>query len=77
MTSHWMPQINQTMCTGCGECIIRCSTGALGWHTDKAALLQTELCTYCAACEDVCPIHAIELPYLIVKYGHREEAIDE
>jgi ferredoxin len=70
MTTHdypWLPRIEQVLCTGCGECIARCPTGALGWQADKAALVQPQLCTYCATCEDVCPVGAIELPYLIVK----------
>lgn len=67
MTSQWMPQINQTMCMSCGDCIAKCPTGALGNHLDKAALLYPELCTYCAVCEDICPVGAIKLPLLIVK----------
>ena len=70
MTTHdypWLPSVEQALCTGCGECIARCPTGALGWQAAKAALVQPQLCTYCAACEDVCPVGAVELPYLIVK----------
>lgn len=72
MTLQWMPQINQIRCTGCGDCIASCPTGALGSQNDKAVLLHPDLCTYCAACEDVCPSGAIELPYLIVKHDYRE-----
>jgi ferredoxin len=39
----------------------------LGWRDAKAALLHPQLCTYCAACEDICEPGAIELPYLVVK----------
>jgi NAD-dependent dihydropyrimidine dehydrogenase PreA subunit len=62
-----MPQINQAQCIACGDCIARCPTGALGKQAGKAALLHPELCTYCTLCEDVCPVGAIELPFLIVK----------
>lgn len=51
MPSLWMPQINRTLCTGCGECITRCPTNALDKTAGKAALLDPELCTYCAECE--------------------------
>lgn len=67
--SGWFPRIDQTSCTGCGDCITSCPTGALGLRDDKAALLQPERCTYCAACEDVCPVGAIELPFMIIKRG--------
>lgn len=62
-----MPQINQTICIGCSDCIANCPTGALGRHLDKASLLYPELCVYCTVCEDICPVGAIELPFLIVK----------
>ncbi|MBP8291710.1 MAG: 4Fe-4S binding protein [Caldilineaceae bacterium] len=29
-------------------------------------LLYPDRCTYCTACEDVCPTDAIALPFLIV-----------
>jgi ferredoxin len=77
MSSQWMPQIDQMKCIGCGDCIASCPTRALGQKADKAALLRPDLCTYCRACEDVCPVGAIELPFLIVKYEQREETLDE
>jgi NAD-dependent dihydropyrimidine dehydrogenase PreA subunit len=73
MASQWMPRINQIKCTGCGDCIAVCPTGALGWQNGKATLLNPELCTYCAACEEVCLVAAIELPYMILKWGQRQD----
>jgi NAD-dependent dihydropyrimidine dehydrogenase PreA subunit len=77
MPNQWMPRINQTKCSGCGDCIPICPTHALGWQNGKAALLKPELCNYCAVCEDVCPVGAIELPYLIMKCEHQREVKDE
>lgn len=68
----WMPQIDPNLCNGCGACIERCPTGALGWHDGKAALVNPQQCTYCAACESICPTNAIVLPYLIVKSTSEE-----
>lgn len=63
--TSWLPYIDQTACTGCGDCIVQCPTGALAWENDKANLAHPELCIYCATCEDICPVNAIELPFLI------------
>lgn len=65
--SQWMPQIAVSRCNGCGDCIAQCPTGALGWHAGKAALLHPDHCIYCALCETICPVSAIELPYLVLK----------
>lgn len=76
MNAQWMPQINHRICIGCGDCIASCPTAALGRLNGRANLLQPENCTYCAACEMVCPVSAIELPYLIVKNEYSKEARD-
>lgn len=68
MTHQWLPQIDRLKCSGCGDCIANCPTHALGWQGGKASLLSPDLCTYCTLCEDVCPVGAIELPFLIVKH---------
>ena len=62
---HWLPRRDRSLCTGCGDCITRCPTGALGQLEGKAVLVHPEVCTYCAECEDLCPVNAIALPYLI------------
>ncbi|GIL09319.1 MAG: hypothetical protein BroJett033_8300 [Chloroflexota bacterium] len=74
MGMEWMPQINLQICTGCGDCVTVCPTGALELRADKAVVTQPLLCTYCSACEDVCPVSAIDLPYLVVKGGPTEGA---
>lgn len=63
----WMPRIDQSLCNGCGACVAQCPTGALGWQHGKAALVQPHQCIYCATCEAICPVSAIELPYLVIK----------
>lgn len=68
-----MPHIDSDLCNGCGACIFRCPTGALGWQSGKAALVKPHLCLYCAACEAICPVDAIELPYLIT-FVRKDEA---
>ncbi|GAB4325687.1 MAG: hypothetical protein Kow00117_13300 [Phototrophicales bacterium] len=72
MTQNWYPRIDLSLCIGCGDCITTCPSGALGWQDDKAVLVYPHRCAYCAACELICPVYAIELPYLIVKEERHE-----
>jgi Fe-S-cluster-containing hydrogenase component 2 len=44
-----------------------CPVSALAQVDDKAALVDPQACTYCTLCENICPVDAIELPYLVVK----------
>jgi ferredoxin len=66
-TLGWYPHINTSKCIGCGECVAGCPTHALGQVAERAALVVPAACTYCAACESICPVDAIALPYLVVK----------
>lgn len=63
--NNWLPQINHKRCTGCGECVTQCPTGALDQQDGKAIVAHPEACTYCTLCEDICPVQAISLPFLI------------
>jgi MinD superfamily P-loop ATPase len=62
----WLPQIEREICTGCGDCLLVCPTGALALQTNKAIVALPTACRYCADCELTCPAGAISLPYEIV-----------
>ncbi len=62
----WLPQIDRSVCTGCGDCVTICPTGALTLTMGKATVARPDACSYCADCEAVCPPGAIALPYLVV-----------
>lgn len=66
MTVQVLPEIDVTLCTGCGDCVVACKPGALGLLAGKAVLLHPERCEYDGQCEPICPTGAIQLPYLIV-----------
>ncbi len=72
MTDNWMPRIDRQKCIGCGDCIAACPTNALGRVAGKAALVRPSACTYCIACEPICPTDAIELPFLILTLATQE-----
>lgn len=66
MTSQVLPEIDPALCTGCGDCITACVSGALAMADDKAVLAHPDRCEYDGYCEPVCPTGAIQLPYVIV-----------
>ncbi len=66
MNSMLLPQIDVTLCNGCGLCVPRCQSKALGMVNGKATLVEPMRCNYDAACEQACPVEAIALPYQIV-----------
>lgn len=66
MSQSMFPQINQDLCTGCGDCLTACQPGALALADGKAILARPDLCEYDAGCEPACAAEAIQLPYVIV-----------
>jgi NAD-dependent dihydropyrimidine dehydrogenase PreA subunit len=69
-----LPIIHSYRCTGCGDCITACPTGALAARDGKAIVAQPDKCTYCLACEEICPSEAIVLPFLVL-FAEQREAI--
>lgn len=63
---QWLPAIDEQLCTGCGDCVAACPTDVFSLVNGKAAVTAPERCDYCRACETVCPVNAIFLPYQIV-----------
>ena len=61
-----LPEIDLTLCNGCGECVPACEPGALAMINGKAALVFPERCEYDGSCEPVCPTGAISLPYFVI-----------
>ncbi len=66
MTAQVLPEIDATLCTGCGDCVAACEPAALAMVNGKAMLVYPERCRYDGTCEPVCPADAIQLPYVVV-----------
>jgi NAD-dependent dihydropyrimidine dehydrogenase PreA subunit len=66
MSEILLPEIDEDACTGCGDCVAVCPTGALALADGKALMARPDLCIYDGECEPVCAVGAIQLPYIIV-----------
>ena len=66
MAATLLPEIDTDICTGCGDCVAVCPTGALAIVEGKAVMAHPELCIYDGECEPVCIVGAIQIPYMIV-----------
>jgi MinD superfamily P-loop ATPase len=61
-----LPTIETERCTGCGDCVESCHTGAVALVDGKAVLVMPWACDYCSLCEGICPEGAILCPFEIV-----------
>jgi len=52
--------LNRALCTGCGRCVSRCTTGALTLDNKGRAQLNGDLCLGLGGCVFVCPAAAIK-----------------
>jgi anaerobic selenocysteine-containing dehydrogenase/Fe-S-cluster-containing hydrogenase component 2 len=68
-------QVNEDRCTGCGECVIACPYGAMGYDANGHHAVKCDLCSdrraagaTDTACSSVCPGYAIS-------FGERDSLV--
>lgn len=54
-------EIDEELCTGCGECVPNCAEGSLRIVDGKAKLVEDKLCDGLGACLGHCPLGALKI----------------
>ena len=56
-----LPILDETRCTGCGDCVAVCPTDCLALREGEPWLVRPGDCIRCQLCALVCPAEAIRL----------------
>lgn len=56
-----LPLLDETLCTGCGDCTHVCPTDCLEMAGPLPWLPRPDDCISCAVCALVCPVRAIQM----------------
>jgi formate hydrogenlyase subunit 6/NADH:ubiquinone oxidoreductase subunit I len=56
-----LPTLNESRCTGCGDCVPICPTACLEMRGALPWLPRPADCIACLACEMICPTDAIRV----------------
>ncbi|MGB7571168.1 MAG: 4Fe-4S binding protein, partial [Methanothrix sp.] len=54
-------KIDESLCNGCGNCIIACSEGAIRLVNGKARVVSDAFCDGLGACIGECPVGALTI----------------
>ena len=54
-------EIDEALCTGCGQCIVDCAESALRLVDGKARLVADKYCDGLGACMKGCPTGALQI----------------
>jgi formate hydrogenlyase subunit 6/NADH:ubiquinone oxidoreductase subunit I len=56
-----LPTLDETRCTGCGDCVVICPVGCLEMSGSLPWLPRPADCVSCALCAAVCPADAVAM----------------
>ena len=56
-----LPCLDETRCTGCGDCVLLCPTECLEMAGPLPWLPRPDDCISCSLCALVCPVEAIQM----------------
>ncbi|HYT88189.1 MAG TPA: 4Fe-4S dicluster domain-containing protein [Gemmataceae bacterium] len=56
-----LPVLNETLCTGCGDCVPICPTDCLAMNAYLPWMPRPAACVSCTLCVLVCPAGALEM----------------
>jgi MinD superfamily P-loop ATPase len=56
-----LPVLDETRCTGCGDCVAVCPTACLATAGRRPWMPRPADCVACGACVLVCPVDALRL----------------
>ena len=68
---------NSNNCTGCGECVGACPTGAISFPSEKVPRINKELCITCESCVDACKFKALNLWGVFVRAKDVLDAVEK
>lgn len=54
-------EIDESLCNGCGQCVLDCAEGAIKIVDGKARLISDNLCDGLGACMGGCPVDALKI----------------
>lgn len=61
MAKRLIINIDESRCTGCGQCLVACAEGAIELEDGKARVISDSFCDGLGACLSVCPKGALSI----------------
>ena len=68
---------NAANCTGCGECLKVCPTGAISFPAEKTPRIDKGLCITCESCVDACKFEAMNMWGVFVRAGDVLDVVEQ